>query len=180
MRGLVLAALSLLLATLSGCADLIDTDQRRLCRSLLPALEPAYDGFDVLSTDELTGRAVDGVVVRLTYRARHDAATGQRPAARVPVVATLTCSFAPNMSGKSSELVSVAGRGGVLGPVRLHVLQRSLRDLMGLFRATAIRDVRNHNAKIRRFVVEVFRVEISLNTELKRTGFAVGEPSGVS
>jgi hypothetical protein len=62
----------------------------------------------------------------------------------------------------------------------IHDRMNSLRDLMGLFRATAIRDVRNHNAKIRRFVVEVFRVEISLNTELKRTGFAVGEPSGVS
>ena len=119
--GLVLGGLLLLL---SGCADLIDSDQRRLCRSLLPALDRATARFAIDRVDELRVSGSDGTALRVTYRALPS--TGSQPADNAPLAGqrTLTCRFAPASGRAPPVLTSVITDEGALGPVRLHALQR--------------------------------------------------------
>jgi branched-chain amino acid transport system permease protein len=118
---LFLGCVSILLA---GCADLIDSDQRRLCRSLLPALDGAAAGFEIDRVDDLRVAAAEGASLRIVYRVLvspdgRSAGTVQGPGLR-----TLTCLFAPTSGRAAPVLVSVVTDRGPLGPGRLHVLQR--------------------------------------------------------
>lgn len=120
MARAALWTLALLASLLSGCSDLIDNDERRICRSLLPALEREADRFDIVRIDDLKPPAGAAQMVRVVYRpVPSNAATGSERA----IARSLTCAFAPKTGGVR-QLVSVVGPTGALGPVRLFMLQR--------------------------------------------------------
>ncbi len=117
MRNSGLLLLGSILLLLGGCADLIDSDQRRLCRSLLPAIERATTKFEIDRVDDLRVVASQGTAMRITYRDASDGSnrTGER---------TLTCLFAPASGRTPPVLTAVVTSEGVLSPLRLHALQR--------------------------------------------------------
>ncbi len=124
MRGIGLVLIGSIATLLGGCADFIDSDQRRLCRSLLPAIEPGTNRVEIQRVEDLRMAASEGSASRIIYRAlpsTNDRAMDQAAPARQR---TLTCKFAP-ISGRAAPiLTSVITDDGTLGPLRLHALQR--------------------------------------------------------
>lgn len=121
--GLVLVALASLL--LGACGGLVDSEARRLCRSLLPALHDGGTGFDIIDTYELPASRPSAPVLAVRYRAVQTAAAAPRgPAVQDRRERTLTCSFLVSSPGAQPKLVSVANGFNALGPVRLHLLQK--------------------------------------------------------
>jgi branched-chain amino acid transport system permease protein len=112
------------LILLGGCAGLIDSEQRRLCRSLLPALDPAAVRFEVERVDDLRVAATEGSGLRIVYRALPIAARPTAVPNQPQGLRTLTCLFAPASGRAAPVLVAVATDRGPLGPLRLRVLQR--------------------------------------------------------
>ena len=117
MRNIGLLLLGSILLLLGGCADLIDSDQRRLCRSLLPAIERATTKFEIDRVDDLHVVASRGTAMRVIYRDASEGSknTGER---------TLTCLFAPASGRAPPVLTAVVTNEGVLSALRLHTLQR--------------------------------------------------------
>jgi branched-chain amino acid transport system permease protein len=124
MRQSARALLVLATLLLGGCAGLVDSDQQRLCRSLLPALEAEFDRFEIVRVDDLTATPANGVILRLAYRASAavGARNGRGEAQRR--VHTVICSFKPAPAGAAPVLVAVTGDRGPLAPARLYMLQR--------------------------------------------------------
>jgi branched-chain amino acid transport system permease protein len=104
-----LAVLALAL-TLASCAQVLETDQARLCRMALPALSPRDAAVSILSQSEDS----DGRGVAIAYRERPD---GRRRAAH--------CRFLrPGRPLHSSELQAIALDGRPLGETSLYFLIR--------------------------------------------------------
>ena len=114
-RPAAVVALAGLVAPLAGCAPALETDQARLCRMALPALEDAR--IDILAQDENPdGR---GVVVR--YRsAQSDGDAKTEAKAHVA-----QCRFRePGRPLHSTDLVAISIDGEALGEAQLFVLTR--------------------------------------------------------
>lgn len=107
-------AMLLAAASLGGCVVLEDADEARLCRSIIPALNPEAADIGVVSTQRL----LNARGVKVLYRAQEHAAE--------PRLRSLACTFAANRGGAldASHLVRVETEAGVLGDLRLHVLRR--------------------------------------------------------
>ena len=104
----------LLAAMLGGCVLLEDAEETRLCRSIIPALEPDAVSIRILSTQRLTEQRG----IRVLYLTEISA--------REPHLRTLACSFEANRSGAAEprHLVRVETDDGPLNDMRLHVLKR--------------------------------------------------------
>jgi branched-chain amino acid transport system permease protein len=104
----------LLAAVLGGCILLEDADQARLCRSIIPALDPDAVSIRILSAQRLTEERG----IRVLYLTEISASE--------PHLRTLTCSFEPNRSGATEprHLVRVETDAGPLNHMRLHILKR--------------------------------------------------------
>jgi branched-chain amino acid transport system permease protein len=111
-RPAVLTAVSLIMA---ACA-LVDSDQARLCRSILPALHA--DGARITVRSVAAGR--DENSIRITYR---------REAANGSVAHAVTCSFAGGrLSQDRQRLSGLIVDGEAFGDVKLHLLKRYWLD----------------------------------------------------
>jgi branched-chain amino acid transport system permease protein len=98
---------------LSGCAPLLETDQARLCRITLPALEEANAKIQIVRQTPFA----DGRGVRIDYLA---GAPGEQLAAHFA-----ECSYvAPGRPRKSQDLISVVSDRGKLGDYQLSILIR--------------------------------------------------------
>jgi branched-chain amino acid transport system permease protein len=128
MRNVCVAVVLAIAALLAGCSDVIDTDARRLCRSVLPALYDDGSRFTDISTDEFASSTASSPVVILRYRHSPPAATSPSPSTRPSTASlplrTLTCSFEATSEGRAPKLVAVATDRTALGPLRLHILQK--------------------------------------------------------
>lgn len=104
----------LLAAALGGCALLEDPAEARLCRSIIPALDPDAIAVKILTTQRLT----QSRGIKLLYRV--DASASE------PQLRSLACSFQPNRTGpaEADHLLRVETDHGVLSPMRLYVLKR--------------------------------------------------------
>jgi branched-chain amino acid transport system permease protein len=108
-----LAVVALLVCALASCADMVDTEQARVCRSMVPALNLSTAGVEILRTRSL----VSGDGVRVEYRARADSG--------LTIDRFLDCRFAvgpPTPDG--GLLVGVATESGPLSDVRLQMIRR--------------------------------------------------------
>ena len=113
MSRLHAAAVAILLLTLQGCATLIDADQARLCRVVIPALNPAGT---IITLGRVTP-AEDKRGLRIVYRAEPP---GQP--ARTRFVA---CRFAGDaLSRNRQDLVQVATEQGPLSEAAFFFLTR--------------------------------------------------------
>jgi branched-chain amino acid transport system permease protein len=103
-----------LLAALSSCAPWPDAQRARICRLIIPALDPPESTFEVHS---IRGSDRDGAI-HIGYTTR----TGSDP----PRLRALTCRFAQRGSGTTEGvgLVGVVTDGVPLGSLRLNVLMR--------------------------------------------------------
>lgn len=124
MRGIALVLIGSIAIVLSGCADFIDSEQRRLCRSLLAALERETVHFEIDRVDEQQLPSSNGTEVRVLYRTRPTGADPSIDKAQRGGLRALTCQFAPASGKAPPVLTSVVTAEGALGPLRLHTLQR--------------------------------------------------------
>jgi branched-chain amino acid transport system permease protein len=109
-RSLLILAL---LPLLAGCARLLETDQARLCRMALPAIEDRDATIRIVSQNPF----IDGRGLRVDYRA------GPPGAALTPHFAE--CRFlAPGRPRKSQDLISVVTDRGKLNEYQLATLIR--------------------------------------------------------
>jgi branched-chain amino acid transport system permease protein len=106
-----------LAGVLGACSDLVDSDARRTCRSLIPALHPLGTQFRDIVSFDLPQSDPSTPVLTVQYRAH-------TPKAPVDHMGHLTCSFVATSGGKALRLVSLSTDRRSLGPVRLHLLQR--------------------------------------------------------
>ncbi len=117
MNRLVRVALLLLLFAIAGCAASIDSDQARICRSILPAIYPDETVFHVFQQ-----RAqADSPRITVLY----GAATGGAPASNH----VLACGFGG--SGESANrisLVSVMRDGREMSDAQIYFLRRYWLD----------------------------------------------------
>jgi branched-chain amino acid transport system permease protein len=120
----VSVAVWLLAIELSGCAQFIDTEQARLCRSLLPVLDPSAERIDAQT--KTTGRLpASEMTVTITYRA----VGADAP----PTAHRITCLFAPAGAGSAAglqlgaaaQLADVVTDGGPISPLRLYLLKQN-------------------------------------------------------
>jgi branched-chain amino acid transport system permease protein len=118
-RGGVAAGLFGIAALLAGCAPALETDQARLCRMALPAMEGA-DAIDIVSQSEDADDR--GVVVE--FRANlPDGEAGTRAGTAQTHVAR--CRFRePGRPLHSSDLVAMSIDGETLGEAQLFMLIR--------------------------------------------------------
>ncbi|MGH6814308.1 MAG: branched-chain amino acid ABC transporter permease [Hyphomicrobiaceae bacterium] len=98
----------------ASCSGGIDGGHLRICRMVLPALNPTAGTLEILHADRL--RQDEGV--RLRYRVQAQGETAR--------VGTLVCRFtaASHAAVVGSELRAVETEKGSLSPVRLHILKR--------------------------------------------------------
>ncbi len=120
MRAIAILLIGGMAILLGGCADLIDSEQRRICRSLLPALDRAATRFEIDRIGDLPTTA--GTNVRVIYRAQPAGAPAGGDGFGAP--RTLSCSFAASTGNVLPVLTAVTIGDAALGPVRLQVLQR--------------------------------------------------------
>jgi branched-chain amino acid transport system permease protein len=114
-KRIALGLLSLLLPLLAACA-LIDSDQARLCRIVLPALHA--EGVKLSVRSIAPGPEPNSV--RIAYR---------REGANGTVLHGVICGFGGGrMSRERQALTSVVADGQALGEVRLHFLKRYWLD----------------------------------------------------
>src|SRR5215207_6894351 len=99
---------------LAGCVGGIDVGQARVCRSVIPALNPGDAAFEITSTAPLAS----GEGVRVEYRAR---VAGGPSRGRF-----LECRFAggSRVSSDRGDLLGVTTEAGPLGELRLQLLKR--------------------------------------------------------
>src|SRR5712691_3806455 len=109
-----LAAVAVLTCTLAGCAGGIDAGQARICRSIIPALNPSDATSEIVRTASLASS--DGV--RVEYRVRAPAGPSRNR--------FLECRFAggSHASPDRSALLGVTTDIGPLGDLRLQFLKR--------------------------------------------------------
>jgi branched-chain amino acid transport system permease protein len=108
-RIIVIAAL---FGALSACAG--DAERKRICRSIIPALNPAESVLVI----ERSAALLEGEGVRIDYGARQATGAAQRR--------FIECLFAsPNQASQQRDtLIGVKTEAGTLGEVRLYLLQR--------------------------------------------------------
>ncbi len=112
MRRLPLGTLALLVLGLSGCGDRLDAEQVRVCRSVLPALNP---GQRVAVEQAETGPQPRSL--RLDYRVER--------ADRPPLRRYAICIFAgEGISPNKADLVGLATETGPLPGANLYFLKR--------------------------------------------------------
>jgi branched-chain amino acid transport system permease protein len=113
-----LASLAILIAAslLFAACSLVDSDQARLCRSILPALHA--EGAKLAVRSVAVGR--DQNSIRITYR---------REAANGSVAHAVTCGFAGGrFSQQRQSLTGLTADGETFGEVKLHLLKRYWLD----------------------------------------------------
>jgi branched-chain amino acid transport system permease protein len=135
VRGICLAVLLLLTTLLGACSDLIDSDTRRICRSVVPALYEAGSRFSEFSSYQLPQSAPETPVIMLRFRHTPPVTAGATQALPASSAKTLTCSFEATASGTAYRLVTVATDRTALGPIRLQLLQRFWLDTGAATRA---------------------------------------------
>jgi branched-chain amino acid transport system permease protein len=101
-----------LVCVLAGCAASIDAGHARLCRSVIPALNPPDAAIDIQRTVPLGSRDA----LRVDYRARTPAG--------VSLDRFVECRFAAVGVPERDTLVSVATEAGPMGELRLQLLKR--------------------------------------------------------
>jgi branched-chain amino acid transport system permease protein len=126
VRGTGLALLLGVAAMLGACADLIDSDIRRTCRSLLPALHKDGSRFSDITAVDVSKSATP--VVTLRYRYHPPSSEQAQSSKSVGMPKSLTCSFEVGASSKTYRLVALTDDHQVLGPIRLQLLQRFWMD----------------------------------------------------
>lgn len=98
---------------LAGCATLLETDQARLCRMALPAIEDRDAAIQIVAQAEFA----DGRGLRVDYLANAAGRTPQRHFAE--------CRFlAPGRPRKSQDLIAILTDRGPLGEYQLATLIR--------------------------------------------------------
>jgi branched-chain amino acid transport system permease protein len=109
------AVLTVGLVILAACS-LVDSDQARLCRSILPALHA--EGAKITVRSVAAGR--DDNSIRIIYR---------REAANGSVTHAVTCTFAGGrFSQQRQSLAGLTADGESFGEVKLHLLKRYWLD----------------------------------------------------
>ena len=105
-------AIAALLGALAGCAG-GDAERSRICRSIIPALNPPQAAIEIVRTAVLADEGV-----RIDYRTR--------PPIGASRLHLLECRFAPagQASRQRDRLVGVATEAGPLGELRLYLLRR--------------------------------------------------------
>lgn len=120
-------ALLIVLAVLAlgGCARVIDAEEARMCRSILPALNPSLAGLKILATHSLA----DGRGVKILYQIETEM-NGVVPR-------SLACTFSADRTGAllPRHLEGVATESARLGPVRLYFLRRFWLEGVGTLAA---------------------------------------------
>jgi branched-chain amino acid transport system permease protein len=113
-RGAGGAVALLLAALLGGCVLLEDADEARLCRSIIPALDPDTTSIKILSTQRLT----EDRGVRILYYTEASASE--------PRLQSLACTFQAHRNGAAEprHLTRLQTDEGVLSDMRLHILKR--------------------------------------------------------
>jgi branched-subunit amino acid ABC-type transport system permease component len=108
-----LAAIAALLCALAGCAG-VDTNQARICRSIVPALNLSAAAIEVVRTAPLA--SVDGV--RVDYRVHAEVGSTHSR--------FVECRFAPSGPAMPlpASLVSVRTEAGPLSDLRLQLIRR--------------------------------------------------------
>ncbi len=107
------ASFGLLIAVTAGCAPLLETDQARLCRMALPAIEEPDANIEIVTQAE----APDGKSVRVDYRAGF--------AGRPPALHFVHCHFREaGRPRRSSDLIGVETDQGALSEFQLFSLAR--------------------------------------------------------
>ena len=108
-----LAVLALLACALASCVDMVDADQARVCRTIVPALNLSAAELEIVRTSPL----FSGDGVRVQYRARTQ---GGSAAERF-----LECRFAVGPpTPDAGLLVGVTTESGPVSEVRLQMLRR--------------------------------------------------------
>ena len=113
-----LVTVGLLACALAGCVGMVDAEQARTCRSVIPALNLSAADVEIVRTEPLASR--DGV--RVEYRAREE--TG------APSDRFVECRFADGPAlPDGGGIVRVITEAGPLSDVRLQLIRRFwLRD----------------------------------------------------
>jgi branched-chain amino acid transport system permease protein len=106
-----LMAIAALFCALAGCGGY--AERSRICRSIIPALNPPQTAIEIKRTV-----ALGNDEVRIDYRTR--------PPIGAATSRWLECRFAPaaQASRQRDQLVGVATEAGALGELRLYVLRR--------------------------------------------------------
>lgn len=123
VRKLVTVPVFVLLVVLGGCSQFVDSDVARVCRTLLPVLDPDAEHVDIIDT-AISGRTIFAeMAVEISYRVT---------TARGRAVRRISCLFeAPRRSvppdpalGVAQQLAAVVTEDGAIGPLRLHLLKQ--------------------------------------------------------
>ena len=113
---------------LTGCAAYIDTDQKRLCRSLLPAIDRVATKFLIDHINETTFGPAESVAVDISYRGWANGDDQKSASLPAPQTQMLHCEFAA-VSGRAPPILTrLVVNNQELSPLRLRVLQRAWVD----------------------------------------------------
>jgi branched-subunit amino acid ABC-type transport system permease component len=107
----LLASILVLLAA-AGCARLMDADQERICRTIIPALNPPGATFQIVRVSPAVGEGA----LRIVYRVQEP----DTPA-RTRFIA---CQFSGQTLSNRREILSVRTDAGPVSDAALHFLRR--------------------------------------------------------
>ena len=125
MRICIAVLLGMISVLVSGCSAFVDSDEQRLCRSLLPALNADTSRFELVNVEATTNPATRESTINIVYIVTTE--PSQMPASE-PALRSLACLFGSGRTRGSPELINVITEHGPLAPLRLHVLQRHWID----------------------------------------------------
>ncbi len=108
---------------LAGCSQFVDTDAVRVCRTLLPVLDPDAEQVEIVDTAISGPTSFAEMAIAINYRV----ATARGEAER-----RISCLFeAPKRGvppdaalGVAQNLAAVVTEDGAIGPLRLHILKQ--------------------------------------------------------
>lgn len=120
-----MATVSILIVVvaLAGCNQFVDSDAARVCRTLLPVLDPDAEHVEIIDT-AISGRtSLAEIAVAINYRVMTAGGEAER---------RISCLFeAPKRSeppdpalGLAQTLAAVVTEDGAIGPLRLHLLKQ--------------------------------------------------------
>lgn len=112
----------MLALTFAGCAQLIDSDAARVCRTLLPVLDRQAETVSIVRSIATGGSSTVEQAVAIDYRTPGSGASRR-----------VSCLFKAEQAddrrdpllGVAALLISVVTDDGALGPLRLHILKQN-------------------------------------------------------
>ena len=125
MRNCIVVLLASIAMLVTGCAGLVDSEEQRSCRSLLPAMNAEASRFELVNIGTAGDPSTNESIVNIVYIVLPE--TSRAPSSEA-MLRSLSCTFGSMKNRGVPELTAVATEQGPLAPLRLHILRRHWID----------------------------------------------------